>query len=93
MLVIGGKSFIVDDDGNEEELETEEDKNVFNKIDSKHSMQSGESGFNEEDEADLESSQGESENSNLTQLLYTRNEKKNSFTETLSLENKDKNAN
>ena len=84
----------MDDDGNEEELETEEDKNVFNKIDSKHSMQSGESGFNEEDEADLdESSQGQSENSNQTQLLYTRNEKKNSFTETVALENVDKNAN
>ena len=67
---------------------------MFNKIDSKHSMQSGESGFNEEDEeAETESSQGKSENSNLTQLLYTRNEKKNSFTETLKVENVDKNAN
>jgi len=94
LLVIGGKSFIVDDDGNEEELEDEDSRNVFNKIDSKHSMQSGESGFNEEDEeAETESSQGKSENSNLTQLLYTRNEKKNSFTETLKVENVDKNAN
>ena len=57
-------------------------------------MQSGESGFNEEDEeAETESSQEKSENSNLTQLLYTRNEKKNSFTETLKVENVDKNAN
>jgi len=94
LLVIGGKSFIVDDDGNEEELEDEDSRNVFNKIDSKHSMHSGESGFNEEDEeAETESSQGKSENSSLTQLLYTRNEKKNSFTETLKPENVDKNAN
>merc|ERR1719460_2043218 len=46
LLVIGGKSFIVDDEGNEEEIK---DPPTFSKNISKHSMHSEESGFNEDE--------------------------------------------
>ena len=71
LLVIGGKSFIVDDEGNEEEL-------LDN---SKQSVLSEESGFNEE--AD-DGGEGEGGHSQHTQLLYTRKNDRKSFTEYFS---------
>ena len=74
LLVIGGKSFIVDDEGNEEEL-------LDN---SKQSVLSEESGFNEE--AD-DGGEGEGGHSQHTQLLYTRKNDRKSFTEYFSNDN------
>ena len=74
LLVIGGKSFIVDDEGNEEELQDN----------SKHSVLSEESGFNEE--AD-DGGEGEGEHTQHTQLLYTRKNDRKSFTEYFSNDN------
>ena len=74
LQVIGGKSFIVDDEGNEEELQDN----------SKHSVLSEESGFNEE--AD-DGGEGEGEHTQHTQLLYTRKNDRKSFTEYFSNDN------
>ena len=74
LLVIGGKSFIVDDEGNEEELQDN----------SKHSVLSEESGFNEE--AD-DGGEGEEGPGLTTQLLYTRKNDRKSFTEYFSNDN------
>ena len=80
--MIGGKSFIVDDEGNEEELETVDSES--SKPDSKLSLVSGESGFNEDHD--------NIENTNTTQLLYTREHRK-SFTQSFSYDtNEDKSA-
>jgi len=78
LLVIGGKSFIVDDEGNEEEIK---DPPTFSKNNSKHSMHSEESGFNEDE---VEASEaGESEvSSDKSHLLFSREPgDRSSFTE------------
>ena len=82
LLVIGGKSFIVDDDGNEEELSTSNCPDL-EKQDSKHSMQSSESGFNEEDE---DRASLLTEDSEKTQLLFTRCDNTKQFSESCSLQ-------
>lgn len=80
LLVIGGKSFIVDDEGNEEELESDNDDVKTTSCDEssfRRSIESGESGFNEEDEAGVEA--------DTTQLVYARNgENRKSFTQCFS---------
>jgi len=90
LLVIGGKSFIVDDEGNEEEIK---DPPTFSKNNSKHSMHSEESGFNEDE---VEASEaGESEvSSDKSQLLFSRERgERSSFTEYCDPVNIDKSAN
>ena len=81
--MIGGKSFIVDDEGNEEELPPSGTPDLT-KQDSQQSMAvSSESGFNE-DEEDSKSEQ--TEDSAKTQLLFTRGEDLKSFTDRCTLE-------
>ena len=77
--MIGGKSFIVDDEGNEEELPASSTPDLT-KQDSKHSMQSSESGFNEDEDSKSE------QDSDKTQLLFTRGEDLKSFTDRCTLE-------
>jgi len=83
LLVIGGKSFIVDDEGNEEELESDSAETDDIKTTScdesqfRRSIESGESGFNEEDDV----TGGDSD---TTQLVYTRNGDRQSFTQCFS---------
>lgn len=92
MLVIGGKSFIVDDDGNEEEIK---DAPTFSKNNSKHSMHSEESGFNE-DEVEASEAEESEVSSDKSHLLFSRERgDRTSFTESCAPvnTNHDKSAN
>lgn len=79
LLVIGGKSFIVDDDGNEEEIK---DAPSFSKNNSKQSMHSEESGFNE-DEVEASEADESEVSSDKSHLLFSRERgrQRTSFTE------------
>jgi len=90
LLVMGGKSFVVDEDGNEEELS---DRNrTLPKQDSQLTLLSTESGFNEDNES--ENYQGLTDS---TQLVYTRCRRKdirsNSFCRQFQVRQCDENKN